>query len=405
MNWKQRVMSLMNNIHDLTTWTQWPDWLKQQSQQAFEDFSRQGFPTPKHEDWKYTPLRHLLAQPWKKTDAALTIKASKKVIATDFISALQEYPAEVKQYFSLFLNDAQSSLPNGKDAFYDFNTALFHQGYVIIVPENTFIEEPIEIIYPTLAAEHMGCWRNLVILKENASASVIERFESSNDENASFHQAITEVYVHSHGQLKHYKKQRESVNNFHISELFVKQQGHTHVESHVLSLQGGFIRSDTHIRLEEPHAHCLLNGVTLGQKKQLIDHHTTVEHLTPNGTSDEYYKGILKEEAQGVFNGKVIVSPQAIQTNAAQNNKTLLLSRAAQMNSKPQLEIFSDDVKCTHGSTVGQLDEDALFYLETRGVPKSEAQQLLMEAFLSDVLDRIPNEALKNQVRDIYLTS
>jgi Fe-S cluster assembly protein SufD len=387
----------MNNIHDLTSWTnawtQGPEWLKKQAQQAIEDFSLKGFPTPKHEDWKYTPLRRLLEQSWKKTEAVLTIKASSKVIALDFISALQQYPEEVEKYFANFCK-----IYSQQDAFYDLNTALFHQGFVIIVPENTFIDEPIEITYPHLAAEQMGCWRNLIIIKENSSASIIERFESS-DSHASFHQVITEVYVHSHGQLQHYKKQCESMSNFHISELFVKQQDHSRVESHVLSLQGGFIRSDTHIRLEAPHAECLLNGVTLGQKKQLIDHHTTVEHLTPNGTSDEYYKGILKEEAQGVFNGKVIVSPHAIQTNAAQNNKTLLLSRAAQMNSKPQLEIFSDDVKCTHGSTVGQLDEEALFYLETRGIPKSEAQQLLMEAFLSDVLDRIPNEALKKEVQ------
>lgn len=388
----------MNNIHDLTSWTnpwtQGPEWLKKQAQKAVEDFSLKGFPTPKHEDWKYTPLRNLLSQPWKKTEAVLTIKASQKIIALDFISALQQYPEEVEKYFALFTNESTTN----KDVFYDFNIALFHQGFVIIVTENTVIEEPIEITYPPLDAEQMGCWRNLIIIKENASASIIETFESS-DSHASFHQAITEAYVHSYGKLQHYKKQCESMSNFHISELFVKQKNHSRVESHVLSLQGGFIRSDTHIRLEAQHAECLLNGVTLGQKKQLIDHHTTVEHLTPNGTSDEYYKGILKEEAQGVFNGKVIVSPYAIQTNAAQNNKTLLLSRAAQMNSKPQLEIFSDDVKCTHGSTVGQLDEEALFYLEARGIAKSEAQQLLMEAFLSDVLDRIPNESLKKEVK------
>lgn len=394
----------MNNIQDLTNlnhqWAEGPEWLKKQSQQALKDFTLKGFPTPKQEDWKYTSLRHLLEKSWKKTEAVLTIrqkisiKSSAKVIALDFVSALQAYPDEVEKYFAHFFDSKSKS----KDVFYDFNTALFQQGFVIIVPANTLIEDPIEIIYPALSADQMGCWRNLIVLKDNASATIIETFESS-DSHASFHQAITEAYIHNHAQLKHYKIQRESMNNFHISELFVKQYDHTQVESHVLSLQGGFIRSDTHIRLEAPYAHCLLNGVTLGQKKQLIDHHTTVEHLTPHGSSDEYYKGILKDEAQGVFNGKVLVSPYAIQTNAAQNNKTLLLSRAAQMNSKPQLEIFSDDVKCTHGSTVGQLDEDALFYLETRGIPQTEAQQLLMEAFLSDVLDRIPNENLKQEVQ------
>ncbi len=372
----------MNNI---------PHWLETQRQKAANQFSQEGFPTTKNEDWKYTSLRALSEKNWQKSDAKLHF-LDNGLIVMDFFSALQHYPQEMEKYLPMFFNTTH------QDAFYAFNTALFHQGFVVVVPENKQVEEPIEIKYPSLLEGQMACWRNLIILKKNARVAVIETFEF-NEENASFHQAITEAYVDEGAQLQHYKKQKESAKNFHISELFVKQQEHSHVESTVLSLQGGFIRSDTHVRLEAPHAHCILNGIALGQGKQMIDHHTTIEHLTPHGTSNEYYKGILKDDAHGVFNGKVIVSPQAVQTNASQNNKTLLLSRMAQMNSKPQLEIFSDDVKCTHGSTVGQLDEEALFYLQARGIEHELAQQLLIKAFFSDLLDKMSSETIKKEVK------
>lgn len=350
-------------------------------------FDLKNLPTSKDEDWRYTPLSFLTNIEWEIKDTPkMSIHNNNQsnttgMIITDIISAQQKYPEYIKKF----------DRTNGFD---DLNAALFSHGFFIVIPKNTHLEKPIEIIYPELSDEQMACFRNMIILEEGSQATVIETF-SNNTSHRYFSNTITLAYVHANAKLTHYKQHNESKNSFHLSQLMIKQQENSHAESHVISTQGGWIRSDTHIQLEAPHAHCVFNGITLGQDKQYIDHHTTVEHLTPHGTSDEYYKSILKDNAHGVFNGKVIVSKKAIQTSAAQKHKTLLLSRSAQIHTKPQLEIFSDDVKCTHGATVGQLDEEALFYLETRGIDKVTAQQLLIQAFLGDVIERMPEPSIQ----------
>lgn len=346
---------------------------------AIEAFSNQNTSFKKNEDWRYMPMNGLLEIPWQLIDTTITLSSENNhFIFMDFKTACAS-----KKYHDYFekTNDYTQDIKA-------LNTAFMNQGFLIIIPKNTIIEEPIYIEYPVISQHQMASYRNIIILEEGASATVIESFKNDSDD-VYFNHAITEIYVAKNAKLSHYKQQKESTKSFHLSHLHVKQQENTHVETHVVSEKGGWIRSDTHIRLEEEHAHCILNGVTFGKNKQVIDHHTTVEHLKPNGSSDEYYKAILDNEACGIFNGKVIVSPKAIHTNASQSNKSLLLSRGAQMNTKPQLEIFSDDVKCTHGATIGQLDEEALFYLQARGIEKTEAQKLLIDAFLQDVLERM----------------
>lgn len=393
-------------------------WLEEKRQQAINQFLKLEFPTVENENWRYTSLRALEEKNWQFSNehyhftSFLQIPPSPpfskegKIIVTDFASALKNHSVYVKKYYTLFF-DTFFNHPN-QDSFYSLNAALFNQGFVIIIPENVCVEKPIEMLYSAIPEEHIACWRNLIILEKGAQATVIETFDNATLD-CYFNQVVTEVYVDAHAQLSHYKQHHESPNSFHLSTLYVKQQAHSQIKSHVISCDGGFIRSDTHIRLEEEYAHCELNGFSLGRNNQYIDHHTIVEHLKPHGSSDEYYKSILNNHAKGVFNGKVIVSPGALQTDAAQSNKTLLLSRAAQMNSKPQLEIFSDDVKCSHGATIGQLDEEALFYLQTRGVSTSEARQLLVQAFLNDVLERMSlTDFLKEDVQkhiELYLSS
>lgn len=371
-----------------------------------QKFDLKSLPTSKHEDWRYTPLSFLTAIEWKINDIPEIIitdnnkNKAAEIIITDMISAQQKYPEYIKKYDldSSFRWSGGGCGNNGETVsscgFMDLNAALFSQGFFIVIPQNTQLEQPIEIIYPELPDEQMACFRNVIILEEGAEATIIETFSNSTSHRY-FSNTLTQAHVHANAKLTHYKQHNESKNSFHLSKLIIKQQENSHAESHVVSTQGGWIRSDTHIQLEAPHAHCVFNGITLGQDKQYVDHHTTVEHLTPHGTSDEYYKSILKDNAHGVFNGKVIVSKKAIQTSAAQKHKTLLLSRSAQIHTKPQLEIFSDDVKCTHGATVGQLDEEALFYLETRGIDKATAQQLLIKAFLGDVIERMPEPSIQ----------
>ena len=195
-------------------------------------------------------------------------------------------------------------------------------------------------------------------------------------------------------KLTHYKIQRESKAAYHLGHLAVKQSAHSQFASHSLSLGGKLVRSDISMYLQEEHAHCLMNGIYAPSEGQHVDHHTTVNHLVPNCSSEQDYKGILTGRSRAVFNGKVIVAKDAQHTDAKQQNKNLLLSANAEIDTKPQLEIFADDVLCSHGATVGQLDEEALFYLATRGIGRLEASHYLIHAFAQDNLRLIPNREL-----------
>lgn len=247
------------------------------------------------------------------------------------------------------------------------------QTNTIVIPKNSCLEKPIEI---HCAKE--SCYE--IIVEENAQGTIIE---TSN--NAEAHSSQINIILHKNAQLFHYKKYLD--NTTVTSQLSVKQKEKSQFFNHILCNNSEKISSEIHVHLEEEYAECKLIGVTVGKDKQQIEHRTVIEHLKPHCTSDQYYKAILDDKAKSSFHGKVIVAPNAIKTQANQNNKTLLLSRAAEINTQPELEIFSDDVKCTHGATVGQLDEEALFYLQARGINKAEAQSLLVDAFLSDVLE------------------
>lgn len=423
-------------------------WLQKKREEAIQTFVKTGFPTNKHEEWRYTPMTLLNQTLWQidrfnKKDcqwrviadtAILSLTYSRKsptdsidytpahslpiqqsaeeladfyasdsryefianeCIITDMQTAFEKYP----DYLEKYLN--KSPLTD----FDAFNTAFFDQGFFILIKKNAHLKQPIWIEAPALLDKHMSCSRHLIILEEGAQATIVESFQhalTSDEKTIVFHNTITEVYVDTHAKLTHYRAQDEHHTNsqsIYLNQLYIKQQAHSETNNFVMSTGAQWIRSDSHIRLEEEHAHCSLKGITIGTEKQYIDHHTTVEHLKPNGTSNEYYKSILSGSSKSVFNGKVIVSPKAIHTNAAQKHKTLLLSREAQMNTKPQLEIFSDDVKCTHGATIGQLDEDALFYLQARGIFHTDAQKLLIEAFLGDLLEDDMLKPIKNSIQ------
>ncbi len=261
------------------------------------------------------------------------------------------------------------------------NNVLAQNIQKISVPKNTCLENPIEVL--------SGNYE--IIIEENAHAIIMESCANISENAIS---TMAHILLNKNSSLTYYKNYNNTANEngIHTSELIVKQKEHSHFISNVICMNSilSKISNNIHVYLEEEYAQCTLNGITFGKDKQQIEHKTIVEHLKPNGTSDEYYKAILNDKSKSSFIGKVIVSPGAIHTSAAQSNKTLLLSRSAEINTQPELEIFSDDVKCTHGATVGQLDEEALFYLQARGIDKTEAQRLLIDAFLSDVLARMP---------------
>ena len=239
--------------------------------------------------------------------------------------------------------------------------------------------------------------RHLVILEEGSSASLIEDYQG--DEHTCYvSNTITEVSLAAHTKLTHYKIQRESKMAYHMGHIAVKQAKGSQLDSHLFSVGGKWVRSDMTIELQEPDAQCLMNGIYTPADLQHMDHHTLVVHEAPSCRSEQDYKGILSGRSRAVFNGRVIVAKGAQHTEAKQQNKNLLLSKNTEIDTKPQLEIFADDVICTHGATVGQLDEEALFYLATRGIGRADASRYLVRAFAAENIRTMGNTTLAEWV-------
>jgi Fe-S cluster assembly protein SufD len=241
--------------------------------------------------------------------------------------------------------------------------------------------------------------RVLIVMGASSEASIVESYVASGPDRY-FTNTVTELAAGENATVHHYKVQRESRESFHIGAMYVRAARDAHVFCHSISLGGSIARNDTNVLLDGEGGECTLNGLYLADEARLVDNHTTIDHARPHCSSREVYKGILADRARAVFNGKIIVRPDAQKTDAKQTNKALLLSEDAQINTKPQLEIFANDVKCTHGAAVGQMDEDAIFYLRARGLSESQAQHLLIRAFVGDVLNQMPLEPLRARIDD-----
>jgi Fe-S cluster assembly protein SufD len=386
-------------------------WLAQLQSEALEDLARLGFPNRHNEEWKYTLVDGLLKQNF-------TLPSQ----VTEFcVSKHHEVPAPQCLFLhnGFLLNETINGLPAGvlilplalamtthedlvrpylgtiapKDhAFQALNTAMLHLGLFIYMPKGVCIEEPIALIHTQdhNQAIHL---RHLIIVEEESTLTLIEHYSGEQD-NCYFTNTVTELFAAVRADVTHYKVQQESKSAYHVGHLAVKQSAESKFSSHSLSLGGKLVRSDISMHLQEEYAQCLMNGIYAPSEGQHIDHHTTVHHSVPHCSSEQDYKGILNGHSRAVFNGKVIVAKDAQHTNAKQQNKNLLLSAHAEINTKPQLEIFADDVLCSHGATVGQLDEDALFFLATRGIGRLEAAHYLIHAFAQDNLRLIPNREL-----------
>ena len=289
--------------------------------------------------------------------------------------------------------------------FHAFNTALFQTGWFVYIPEGVHVDEPIDLSAMLACVGETRCLRNLVIAEPHSSMTLIEDYESALDA-AYFTNAMTEVVLKDHATVRHAKLLREGPEAFHVSELAVQQAASSRFESHSVSLSGKWTRSDTEVYFCEPEASCLMNGLYALDDGQHVDHHTTVHHDVPHCTSEQDYKGLLRGRSRAVFNGKVCVAEGAQKTESKQYNKNVLLSSQAEVDTKPELQIFADDVVCAHGATVGQLDEDALFYLATRGIDATRAHQYLIQAFFAENLKKMADVGLSgrmNQSLNAYL--
>lgn len=416
--------SLLNNysaIKDLLA-ALGPDELVDRRSNAFERFKLLGIPTVKNEEWKYTSLRglqetqfqpaygaNIFREDLKETLAGKIEAATLGFVNGEFapeISTEQVLPDGVafctlqdayNTHRSLVLAHlgAIAAKGDGKlgahnDApFVELNTAFLGEGAFLYVPKNVKVEIPLQFLFVSKAdhgplAAHP---RMLILLEEGAEASVLETYIGL--EGVYFNNVVTEIFVARNAHLEHTKIQAETESAFHIATIEARQEGDSVYTSTTVGFGGAIVRNDVNLWLNGEHTESWLNGVHVGKGHQVLDNHTRIDHAKPNCNSFEVYKSVLDDRAQGVFNGKIYVYEDAQKTDAKQTNKALLLSPTAQFDTKPQLEIFADDVKCTHGATIGQIREDAKFYLQSRGIPEKQAEGLLVYAFAAEVLEKI----------------
>ncbi|MCX6625587.1 MAG: Fe-S cluster assembly protein SufD [Acidobacteria bacterium] len=283
--------------------------------------------------------------------------------------------------------------------FVALNTANLTDVFVVEIEDGAVVTEPVRIAFHTdgAAAVHP---RVLILAGRNSQASVIEEYSGS---GRYFTNAVTEIVAAENATLDHYKLQQESPEAYHVGTVQMHQGRNTNVTTFSLSFGGALVRNDINGVLDDENGECTMNGLFLTGDQQHVDHHTMLDHAKPHCRSREYYRGILGGSSTGVFNGKIIVRQDAQKTDAIQSNKNLLLSKDATINTKPQLEIWADDVRCTHGATVGQLDEEARFYLRSRGIGEAAARVMLTHAFAQDVLERIKIEALRTRMEGLIV--
>lgn len=394
---------------------------------ALQQFDRLGFPTIKHEEWKYSNVSNLLKEAFDlegsstlsaddfaaleipnltgnilyfvngryKPELSTIVSPSSEVQILSFAEALQSQSEAINGYFARHADYKDN-------AFTALNTAFAHDGVFIRVPDGKTVEQPIILRFLNDVREKniASQPRNLLIVGRNAEVVVAESYRTVGD-RAGFTNVVTEVVMARDARVQYYKVQNESDQSYHIGTTQVHQTDSSHFYSATVTLNGGFVRNNLNIVLDGEHCEAFMYGLYIPNGRQHIDNHTLVDHAKPNSYSNELYKGILEEKATGVFNGKIFVRPDAQKTNAYQSCKNVVLSPDASMNTKPQLEIFADDVKCSHGTTTGKLDEEALFYMRSRGIPKAEAQALLMYAFAQDVLSQIKIDAIREYLSNI----
>lgn len=385
-----------------------------------------GFPTVKDEEWKYTNLLPIIKNEYALSaresiiskdllDEYILTETETNVIAfvngqfsqelsnidTDKITLCPLSLAE-EAHSTVVQNYWGKALPEHPDSLVALNTALSKEGVFVHVPKNTLAERPIQIVYFTtnISSDLFLQTRNLVVVEENAQVQITERHQNI-DQMEVFTNSVTEIFAHDNSLIDFYKIQNDKRNCSLIDNTWVKQGKNCTCTVDTFSFGGKFIRNNLSFLLEGQHSESNMRGITLIGENQLVDHHTLVDHAVANCQSNEMYKGIFDDNAKGVFNGKVMVRPDSQKTNAFQSNNNLLLTDSASIDTKPQLEIYADDVACSHGCTVGQLDDDALFYLRSRGIPFKEAQAMLMYAFANDVLSNVKIPELKQKLNRI----
>jgi Fe-S cluster assembly protein SufD len=401
-----------------------PRWLQDLRERAAATFTSLGFPTVRDEEWRFTNVAPITAGEFRPATPASLSAASLDAVPYAGIAQLRlvvvngRFAPELSRLTGLPRGLQAGSLAaaiNGElqsdsemvqrylgqfadfssRAFVALNTAYVQDGAYVQVPDGVVLEEPLQILFISSSAEpSVNYPRTLLVLGERSQARIVETYVGAG-EVPYFANAVTEVFAGENAVLDHYKVQQENDNAFHVASMHVNAARSATFSSQSFSLGGKLVRNDAIATLDGEGAEVTLNGLYLADGDRLVDNHTTIDHARPHCPSHEIYKGILGGRARAVFNGKIIVRQDAQKTDAKQTNRALLLSDEALINTKPQLEIFADDVKCTHGAAIGQLDDDAIFYLRARGLTYAEARDMLIHAFAGEILDRVKIEPLK----------
>tara|TARA_B100001113_G_scaffold85471_1_gene68100 strand:+ start:531 stop:1847 length:1317 start_codon:yes stop_codon:yes gene_type:complete len=395
--------------------------------EAIKQFESIGFPTKKLENWKYTSLKNLLNNDYSvlpQLNNVLEFKDIRKYLIDDidsykiifvdgkYCSHLSEtthegmdictlsaalsqskYELIVENYFNKIAHD---------DGITSLNTAFSNEGAFIHIPKNKFVEKPVQIIHFSTGNESSLMFqpRNMIIVDENSQVQIIERHQSLS-ENRVFTNSVTEIYAEKKSIIDYYKIQNDNLQSSLIDNTYVNQERNSAFSMHTFSLGNELIRNNLNISQNDQFIETTIKGVTIIGDQQHVDHNTLINHNKPNCNSHQDYKGIYNNKSTGVFNGRVMVKKEAQKTNAFQSNNNVLLSDKATINAKPQLEIYADDVKCSHGCTVGQLDKNALFYLKSRGIPQKEATALLMYGFANNILESVKIPEIKTRINHL----
>ena len=355
-------------------------WVQALREAAFQRFVELGFPTTHDEEWRFTNVAPIARTHWQLGQVS-------------GLSIPEDARPQLAQHAS-----------SEHNAFVALNTTFLHRVVFVQVPRGTILEQPIEILHQSPVAPAVSAAgeaqiiahfpRTLVLVGSNAQCSIVETYLGT---GAYFTNAVTEIVAGEGAVIDHYKLQQESPEAFHVATMHATFGRNANFSSHSISLGGALVRNDANVTLSEG-TEVTLNGLYIVNGRQHVDNHTQIDHAKPHGTSHELYKGILDGHATAVFNGRIIVRKDAQKTDSKQTNKNLVLSDDAVINTKPELQILADDVRCTHGATIGQLDAEALFYLQSRGIGRRQARDLLTYAFAQDIIDRVKVPALKGQL-------
>lgn len=392
---------------------------------ALDVFQQLGLPGNKHEEYKHTPIARELERnfSFQQLGAVPLLKDVSEYLIPDldanilvfvngvYSAAHSTISAPASQLSIESLDEALTAknilavehfnqhIGLRSDAFAAWNTADWRAGVFVHVPEDSVVEKPLVFLYvnDSTSGEVIATNRNLIVVGKNSEAAIVEKFNSTGAGNH-FTNLVNEIVVSENAKVEYYSIQNDPGNRYQFTQTEIYQKNSSRVNTYTFNLQGKLLRTNLHLIIDGEGIESHMYGLYLLAGSSLADNHTVVDHKKPNSLTNELYKGIMDESSRGVFNGKIFVRPQAQKTNAFQANRNILLSDKATVNTKPQLEIWADDVKCSHGCTTGQLDEEALFYLRARGIDKNAARAMMLYAFAGEITEKIPHAGIRAYV-------